>query len=69
LEAVKKGFRRNESLRVNIADITNHISKIIVKLSSLTSKKIFVNKHGVEIGKFQRRAVKNIVMSLIIIPS
>jgi hypothetical protein len=39
--------------------ITDHISKIINGLVvKLSRAKIFVNKHGVEIGKFQRKAGK-----------
>jgi uncharacterized NAD(P)/FAD-binding protein YdhS len=61
LEAVKKDVELMKTLNVNIADIIHHISKIInelvVKLSSY-EQKIFVNKHGVEIGKFQRKAGK-----------
>jgi uncharacterized NAD(P)/FAD-binding protein YdhS len=61
LEAVKKDVELMKTLNVNIADIIYHISNIInelvVKLSPF-EQKIFVNKDGVEIGKFQRKAGK-----------
>jgi uncharacterized NAD(P)/FAD-binding protein YdhS len=61
LEAVKKDVEVMKSLYVNIADVTINISNIInelvIKLSTC-EQKIFVNKYGVEIGKFQRKAGK-----------
>jgi uncharacterized NAD(P)/FAD-binding protein YdhS len=61
LEAVKKDVELMKTLNVNIADIIYHISNIInalvVRLSPY-EQKIFVNKDGVEIGKFQRKAGK-----------
>jgi uncharacterized NAD(P)/FAD-binding protein YdhS len=61
LEAVKKDVEEMKTLKVNIADIIHHISNIINELTGKLSpyeQKIFVNKHGVEIGKFQRKAGK-----------
>jgi uncharacterized NAD(P)/FAD-binding protein YdhS len=61
LEAVKKDVEKMKSLKVNIAEITDHMSKIIngllVKLSPYEQRN-FTNKHGVEIGKLQRKAGK-----------
>lgn len=61
LEAVKKDVEVMKTLKVNIADIicniSNIINELVVKLSPY-EQKIFVNKYGVEIGKFQRKAGK-----------
>ncbi|MFV8345407.1 FAD/NAD(P)-binding protein [Flavobacterium sp. ZB4P13] len=61
LEAVKKDVELMKTLKINIADIVCHMSNIINDLISKLSayeQKIFANKHGVEIGKFQRKAGK-----------
>ena len=61
LEAVKTDVAVMKTLKVNIADIifnvSNKINELVVKLSP-AEQKIFVNKYGVEIGKFQRKAGK-----------
>lgn len=61
LEAVKKDVAVMKTLKVNIADIifnvSNKINELVVKLSPY-EQKIFVNRFGVEIGKFQRKAGK-----------
>lgn len=61
LEAVKKDIEEMKTLKVNVVDMIPHISNLINELIGKLSpheQKIFVNKHGVEIGKFQRKAGK-----------
>lgn len=61
LEAVKKDIELIKTQNVNIAEIickvSNLINELVVRLSP-SQQKIFVTKHGVEIGKFQRKAGK-----------